>query len=63
MSDTKSPRPVDVDALVKGNPKVDAKQLREAQDLVTALREGGVRPPAYGIASPYQRTQQRTKKT
>jgi len=53
---------VDLDKLIKENPKVDPEQLREAQEVVSALRKSGAPRPSYGITSPYQRSQQRTKK-
>lgn len=63
MSDTRDGRFVDADKLIEENPKVDPEQLRDAQELVSMLRKSGVPRPSYGIVSPYQRTQQRTKKT
>lgn len=45
----------DVDEVVARNPKVDPRQLREAQTLLKQLREEGLERPSYGIASPYER--------
>lgn len=63
MSDTPTrpkqvaPEPLEVESLARGNPAVDADQLREAQRLLKQLREGGVSPRGYGIAPPHQRLQ------
>lgn len=62
MSATEKSFGVDVDALAKGNPKVDPEQLREAQEAVAALRKEGLRPASYRIESPYRDTRQRATK-
>jgi hypothetical protein len=44
----------DIDEIITNNPKVDAKQLREAQALVRELRKLGLARPEYNLAMPYQ---------
>ncbi len=47
--------PLNVEELIKRNPNVDADKVREAQEVLRALRRGGVSGPTYEIDSPYQR--------
>lgn len=58
MSDTE-PRHEDQDTdlkkVIEKNPQVDADQLREAHELLTRLRRGGLDAPTYRIVSPYER--------
>ena len=42
-----------VNSLIRGNPKVDGKQLREAIKLVDALRKQGVKRSEYNLVPPY----------
>lgn len=55
MSDSEVAPSLDLDTLIAQNPKVDADQLREAQDLVEQLEQRGIRRPVYSIRSPYER--------
>lgn len=43
----------DIHDLAKKNPRVDLKQLQEAQDLVDELRKRGFTKPRYEIEPPY----------
>lgn len=54
MSGTDKPED-QIEELIKGNPKIDGQQLREAQRLIEDLRKEGVGRPAYRIASPHER--------
>ena len=55
MSDIESAGTNAADELIERNPKVDGKQLREAQELLGELRRSGVGRPSYEIESPYER--------
>ena len=44
----------DIDAVAARNPKVDAGEIRAAQDLMAQLRSEGLERPSYAIASPYE---------
>lgn len=45
----------DVKKMIAGNPKVDKKQFNEARKALRKLREAGVTPSEYSLASPYAR--------
>ena len=48
------PRPVRMHSIAGScGSKVDVAQVREAQELLRVLREGGLSRPEYGIVSPY----------
>ena len=53
---------VDVDKIMRDNPKVDLEKVREARDLVRALRKQGLSPRGYTLAPPYRRQMHVTSK-
>lgn len=51
----------EIDDLAKKNPKVNVKQLREANELLEELRKGGLRKRQYEIETPYESRPRRVK--
>jgi len=39
--------------IIKKNPNIDEKKLKESMDLSDELRKHGVTPRGYGLASPF----------
>ena len=53
---------VDVEKIVKDNPKVNLEKVREARELVRVLRKQGLSPRGYTLAPPYRRQMHVTSK-
>ena len=53
---------VDVEKITRDNPKVDLEKVREARELVRALRKHGLSPRGYTLAPPYRRQMHVTSK-
>jgi hypothetical protein len=53
---------VDVEKIMRNNPKVNLEQVREARELVRALRKQGLSPQGYTLAPPYRRQMHVTSK-
>ena len=53
---------VDIDKVMRNNPKVDLEKVREARDLLQALRKQGLSPRGYTLAPPYRRQMHVTSK-
>jgi hypothetical protein len=53
---------VDVEKIMRDNPKVNLDKVREARELVRTLRKQGLSPRGYTLAPPYRRQMHVTSK-
>ena len=53
---------VDVEKMKENNPNVDFDKVREARELLRALRKQGLSPRGYSLAPPYRRQMHVTSK-
>ncbi len=49
------PKTIDIDSIIKSNPKVDRNRFEEAISTIRRLEKQGVRASKYNIASPFSR--------
>lgn len=47
-------RELDANHLIASNPSIDPEQMREVEELLSRVRQGGVSEQNYQILSPYQ---------
>ncbi len=52
--------PVNLDKILAANPSISREEVNQIRDMTKALRDRGLKPRGYRIASPSERRQVRT---